>query len=70
MTMRRKYLSEEIWDTPEDTASQWLPESMARSNGFVDECTQKARQMIREHEDVLHRCAELLLEKEKIERSD
>ena len=32
---------------------------------IVDECYAKARQMIREHEDVLHRCAELLLEKEK-----
>ena len=26
---------------------------------IVDECYAKARQMIREHEDVLHRCAEL-----------
>ena len=26
--------------------------------------------MIREHEDVLHRCAELLLEKEKINRDE
>ena len=37
---------------------------------IIDECYAKARQMIREHEDVLHRCAELLLEKEKIGRSE
>lgn len=37
---------------------------------IVDECYAKARQMIREHEDVLHRCAELLLEKEKINRDE
>ena len=37
---------------------------------IVDECYVKARQMIHEHEDVLHRCAELLLEKEKINRDE
>ena len=37
---------------------------------IVDECYAKARQMIREHEDELHRCAELLLEKEKINRDE
>ena len=37
---------------------------------IVDECYAKAHQMIREHEDVLHRCAELLLEKEKINRDE
>ena len=37
---------------------------------IIDECYAKARQMIREHEDVLHRCAELLLEKEKINRDE
>ena len=35
---------------------------------IIDECYAKALQMIREHEEVLHRCAELLLEKEKINR--
>ena len=34
------------------------------------ECSNKARQMIRENEDVLYRCADLLLEKEKIGRSE
>ncbi len=35
---------------------------------ILDECSNKARQMIRENEDVLYRCADLLLEKEKIGR--
>ena len=62
--MRRKSLSEEIWDTPEDTRID------GEIKRIVDECYAKARQMIREHEDVLHRCAELLLEKEKINRDE
>ncbi|MGN0342416.1 MAG: ATP-dependent zinc metalloprotease FtsH [Roseburia sp.] len=37
---------------------------------IIDECYQKARTMIKEHDDVLHRCAELLLEKEKISREE
>ena len=37
---------------------------------ILDECSNKARQMIRENEDVLYRCAELLLEKEKIGREE
>ena len=37
---------------------------------ILDECSNKARQMIRENEDVLYRCAELLLAKEKIGRSE
>ena len=37
---------------------------------ILDECSNKARKMIRENEDVLYRCAELLLEKEKIGRSE
>ena len=37
---------------------------------ILDECSNKARQMIRENQDVLYRCADLLLEKEKIGRSE
>lgn len=33
---------------------------------IVDECYVKAKAIIQEHEDVLHKCCELLLEKEKI----
>lgn len=37
---------------------------------IIDECYAKAKSIIREHEDVLNRCAELLLEKEKISREE
>lgn len=33
---------------------------------IIDECYEKAKQIILEHEDVLHQCCKLLLEKEKI----
>ena len=33
---------------------------------IIDGCYEKAQEMIKSHEYVLHRCAELLLEKEKI----
>lgn len=35
---------------------------------IIDECYQKAKEIILENENVLHRCAELLLEKERINR--
>lgn len=37
---------------------------------IVDECYAEARRIIEEHMDVLHKCAELLLDKERIERSE
>lgn len=37
---------------------------------IIEECYEKARSIIMEHEKVLHRCAELLLEKEKIGRDE
>ena len=37
---------------------------------IIDDCYKKAKDIILEQEDVLHRCAELLLEKEKICRSE
>ena len=33
---------------------------------IVDECYDKAKALILEHEDVLHKCCELLMEREKI----
>ncbi len=33
---------------------------------IIDECYDKARKIIEEHESVLHKCAQLLIEKEKI----
>ena len=37
---------------------------------IIDECYEKARTMIREHEYVLHRCTEALLEKEKVGQAE
>lgn len=37
---------------------------------IIDECYSRARPIIKEHEDVLHACANLLLEKEKITREE
>ena len=37
---------------------------------IIDECYAKARKIIKEHEDILNRCASLLLEKEKINREE
>ena len=38
--------------------------------GIIDECYVKARTIITEHKDVLDKCADLLLEKEKITREE
>ncbi len=37
---------------------------------IIDDCYEKAKAMILEQEDVLHKCAELLLQKEKINRAE
>ena len=37
---------------------------------IIDECYSRAKSIIKEHEDVLHACADLLLEKEKITREE
>ena len=37
---------------------------------IIDECYRKAKEIIKEHEDVLHKCANLLLQKEKINRTE
>ncbi len=37
---------------------------------IIDECYNKARKVIMEHEQVLHACASLLLEKEKVTREE
>ena len=37
---------------------------------IIDECYAKAKALIMEHEKVLHKCADLLLEKEKITRTE
>lgn len=38
--------------------------------GIIDECYQKAKSIILEHTDVLHKCAELLIQREKIGRDE
>jgi len=50
----------------EDVASQIDKE--VRS--IIDDCYKKAKDLILQHEDVLHKCAQLLLEKEKIGREE
>ena len=37
---------------------------------IIDECYVKAREIIHQYEQVLHQCADLLLEKEKISREE
>ncbi len=37
---------------------------------IIDECYEKAEKILKEHEDILHSCANLLLEKEKINRQE
>ena len=37
---------------------------------IIDDCYAKAKAIIMEHEEILHKCAELLLEKEKITREE
>ena len=37
---------------------------------IIDDCYEKAKAMILEQENVLHKCAELLLQKEKINRAE
>ena len=39
-------------------------------HNIIEECHERARKIILEHEDVLHRCAALLLEKEKVHRDE
>ena len=37
---------------------------------IIDECYDRAKTIIKEHEAVLYKCADLLLEKEKITREE
>ena len=39
-------------------------------HNIIEECHERARKIILEHEDVLHRCAALLLEKETVHREE
>jgi cell division protease FtsH len=37
---------------------------------IIDDCYSKAKEIILQHEDILHRCAKLLIEREKISREE
>ena len=37
---------------------------------IIDECYARAEKILKEHMDVLHSCAELLIEKERIDRAE
>ena len=37
---------------------------------IIDECYAKAKEIIHQYDNVLHACADLLLEKEKISREE
>ena len=54
---------------PEDTGSvaTVIDQEVKR---IIDECYSRARHIIKKYDDVLHSCAELLLEKEKISREE
>lgn len=39
-------------------------------HAIIDQCHEKAKEIIMEHQDVLHKCAALLLEKEKVQRDE
>ena len=42
----------------------------AEVKSIIDDCYKKAKEIIMQHENVLHSCAKLLLEKEKINRQE
>lgn len=65
-----KYLSEEIWHIPEAIVRMWASSIDSEVKQIIDECYQKAKQVIEDHRQVLNSCAELLLEKEKIGREE
>ena len=45
-------------------------EGIEKEGRIIDECYDRARHIIRKYDDVLHACADLLLEKEKISREE
>ncbi len=50
-----------------DSAADLIDEEVKR---IIDECYAKAKDILMQHENVLHNCANLLLEKEKINREE
>ncbi len=50
-----------------DNAADLIDEEVKR---IIDECYDKAKDLLMKHENILHKCANLLLEKEKINREE
>ena len=65
-----RYLSAEIWLTPGATVKKYARSIDEEIHRIITECHDRAKEIILEHEDVLHSCAKLLLEKEKVHRDE
>ena len=59
-----------IWATRHSYGEQTASAIDEEVKRIIDECYGKARAMIEEHMDVLHKCAGLLLQKEKINQEE
>ena len=64
-----RYLLDGIWRTPAVTA-RMLPRQLTVRFSIIEECHDNAKKIISEHMEVLHGCAKLLLEKEKVHRDE
>ena len=64
ITTAMKYLSDGIYG---EKVASTIDEEVKR---IIDECYLKARSILKEYDSVLQACANLLLEKEKITRSE
>ena len=59
-----------IWRTPEVTARMLPRQIDSEIHSIIEECHDNAKKIISEHMEVLHGCAKLLLEKEKVHRDE
>ena len=62
-----RYLSDGTWPIPSPTVADTIDSEVKR---IIDECYQKAKDIIKQYDYVLHACADLLIEKEKISQSE
>ena len=65
-----RYLSAGTWPIPVPTVRKPLPLIDEEVKRIIDESYAHAKKIIEEHMDVLHSCAALLVEKEKIGREE
>ena len=68
--MTMKCLSAEIWHIPEGFSEHIATTIDEEVKRIIDDAHTKAHSMIEEHMEVLHKCAKLLIEKEKIGREE